>query len=95
MSHIAAALRSEEAVAVRSVLVTGASTGIGQACALYLDRLGHRVYAGVRREQHARELRQRGSGLPRRRGGPRGSTGPAQQRVGIGIRDYWWADRIP
>jgi NADP-dependent 3-hydroxy acid dehydrogenase YdfG len=57
MSHIAAALRSEEAVAVRSVLVTGASTGIGQACALYLDRLGHRVYAGVRREQHARELR--------------------------------------
>jgi NAD(P)-dependent dehydrogenase (short-subunit alcohol dehydrogenase family) len=46
---------------VKSVLVTGASTGIGEACALRLDRLGHRVYAGVRSEEHADGLRQRGS----------------------------------
>ena len=46
---------------VKSVLVTGASTGIGAACALRLDRLGHRVYAGVRSEERAHGLRQRGS----------------------------------
>jgi NAD(P)-dependent dehydrogenase (short-subunit alcohol dehydrogenase family) len=42
-------------------LVTGASTGIGHACVLHLDRLGHRVYAGVRKEADAQGLRERGS----------------------------------
>lgn len=32
------------------IVVTGASTGIGKACALRLDRMGFTVYAGVRKE---------------------------------------------
>ncbi len=39
------------------VVVTGASTGIGQACALHLHRAGWRVFAGVRREEDAERLR--------------------------------------
>jgi NAD(P)-dependent dehydrogenase (short-subunit alcohol dehydrogenase family) len=34
-----------------AVVVTGASTGIGEACALRLDRAGFRVFAGVRKEE--------------------------------------------
>jgi NAD(P)-dependent dehydrogenase (short-subunit alcohol dehydrogenase family) len=44
-----------------TVLISGTSTGIGEACALHLDRLGHRVYAGVRNEQAAERIRQKGS----------------------------------
>jgi NAD(P)-dependent dehydrogenase (short-subunit alcohol dehydrogenase family) len=40
-----------------NVLVTGASTGIGEACALHLDRLGWRVFAGVRRDEDGERLR--------------------------------------
>lgn len=40
-----------------SVLVTGASSGIGRACALHLDRTGHRVFAGVRDPAAAEQLR--------------------------------------
>lgn len=45
----------------KTILVTGASTGIGEACALRLDAHGHRVYAGVRREEDAQRLRTQGS----------------------------------
>jgi len=38
-------------------LITGASTGIGESCARWLDARGHRVFAGVRREADAARLR--------------------------------------
>ncbi len=46
---------------MRSVLVTGASTGIGRATALRLDGSGWRVFAGVRRPEDAESLRGEGS----------------------------------
>jgi len=39
-----------------AVVVTGASTGIGRACALRLDGLGLKVFAGVRSEPDAHSL---------------------------------------
>jgi NAD(P)-dependent dehydrogenase (short-subunit alcohol dehydrogenase family) len=42
---------------VKSVVITGASTGIGAACALHLDRLGWRVFAGVRKQADADALK--------------------------------------
>jgi NAD(P)-dependent dehydrogenase (short-subunit alcohol dehydrogenase family) len=44
-------------MAPRSFLVTGASSGIGRATALRLDRAHHRVFAGVRRDSDADTLR--------------------------------------
>ncbi len=44
-----------------SVVVTGASTGIGEACAIRLDRQGFRVFAGVRREVDGGALKQKAS----------------------------------
>jgi NAD(P)-dependent dehydrogenase (short-subunit alcohol dehydrogenase family) len=44
-----------------AVVVTGASTGIGRATALFLDQRGYRVFAGIRKEADAEELRRQGS----------------------------------
>jgi NAD(P)-dependent dehydrogenase (short-subunit alcohol dehydrogenase family) len=41
----------------RTVVITGASTGIGRACALRLSRSGWQVFAGVRKEADAESLR--------------------------------------
>jgi NAD(P)-dependent dehydrogenase (short-subunit alcohol dehydrogenase family) len=45
----------------RAVLISGASTGIGRATALRLDRAGWRVFAGVRKESDGASLRADGS----------------------------------
>ncbi|MBN1394229.1 MAG: SDR family NAD(P)-dependent oxidoreductase [Pirellulales bacterium] len=39
------------------ILITGASTGIGKACAVELDRRGFRIFAGVRSDEAAERLR--------------------------------------
>lgn len=44
-----------------AVVVTGASTGIGAACALHLDTRGFRVFAGVRKTADGQALRSKAS----------------------------------
>jgi NAD(P)-dependent dehydrogenase (short-subunit alcohol dehydrogenase family) len=44
-----------------AVVVTGASTGIGRATALHLDGEGYEVFAGVRKQQDAKSLKEAGS----------------------------------
>ena len=41
----------------KAFLVTGASTGIGEATVRWLDRKGHQVFAAVRRDEDAARLR--------------------------------------
>lgn len=50
-----------EAHPPRHVLITGASSGIGHAAALRLDRQGLTVHAGVRKEEDAASLEAEGS----------------------------------
>src|SRR5262245_13821057 len=52
-------------VAGRAVVVTGASSGIGLACAERLAASGFRVFAGVRDEAAAARIRQRAGGRAR------------------------------
>jgi NAD(P)-dependent dehydrogenase (short-subunit alcohol dehydrogenase family) len=48
-------------MATGAVVITGASTGIGRACALHLDSLGFEVFAGVRKPADSESLSARGS----------------------------------
>lgn len=40
-----------------AIVITGASTGIGRACAVRMDSLGYRVFAGVRKTEDGDALR--------------------------------------
>ncbi|HEV2639103.1 MAG TPA: SDR family oxidoreductase [Actinocrinis sp.] len=46
----------------RAVVVTGASSGLGEACALHLSREGFHVFAGVRRPEDGERLRAAATG---------------------------------
>ncbi|MER5436376.1 SDR family oxidoreductase [Streptomyces sp. NPDC002588] len=41
----------------RAVVITGASSGLGEACALHLSRVGFHVFAGVRGREDGERLR--------------------------------------
>lgn len=45
-----------------AVVITGASTGIGEACALRLDKLGFYVFAGVRKDADGERVKAQASG---------------------------------
>jgi NAD(P)-dependent dehydrogenase (short-subunit alcohol dehydrogenase family) len=46
----------------RAVVVTGASSGIGEASALHLEGLGFHVFAGIRKEADGERLRDKSAG---------------------------------
>jgi NAD(P)-dependent dehydrogenase (short-subunit alcohol dehydrogenase family) len=46
---------------MQSVVVTGSSTGIGEGCALRLDKMGWRVFAGVRKVEDGESLKRKAS----------------------------------
>ena len=43
------------------IVITGASSGIGEACAIHLDRQGFRIFAGMRDERDGAALRAKAS----------------------------------
>ena len=45
----------------KAILITGSSTGIGKACALYLDKVGFKVYAGIRKQADGDNLKEEAS----------------------------------
>lgn len=45
----------------KAVVITGTSSGIGKACALYLDKMGFKVYAGVRKQADGENLKKEAS----------------------------------
>ena len=45
----------------KAIVITGTSTGIGKACALYLDKMGYIVYAGVRKQADGDNLKKEAS----------------------------------
>ncbi|MCP4749824.1 MAG: SDR family oxidoreductase [Proteobacteria bacterium] len=54
--------KREEEEEDRAVVISGASTGIGRACALWLSRMGFRVFAGIRKEEDGDALKLEASG---------------------------------
>lgn len=48
---------SPDGRAEKIIVITGASTGIGRACAMHFDQLGFSVFAGVRRDADGAALR--------------------------------------
>jgi NAD(P)-dependent dehydrogenase (short-subunit alcohol dehydrogenase family) len=45
-----------------SIVITGASTGMGEYCALGLDKLGYRIFAGVRKPADGERLQKEAAG---------------------------------
>lgn len=45
----------------RSILITGTSSGIGKECALHLDKMGFKIFAGVRNEKDGLKLKNESS----------------------------------
>lgn len=52
---------SKQTFFTKAVVISGASSGIGEACAIYLDKLGYQVFAGVRRDTDGEELKRKTS----------------------------------
>ncbi|RKZ00448.1 MAG: short-chain dehydrogenase/reductase [Ignavibacteriae bacterium] len=45
----------------KAILISGSSTGIGKACAFHLDKLGFKVYAGIRKQADVDILKEKAS----------------------------------